>query len=144
MKRVNNKTLLIIIGVLLVSNLALLFMYFKPGTPPPRNPGDFMIRELNLDQAQSAQFRTLFDSTKSRNKPLYDSVRFYKDQLFGYLKQPAASDSLLQSTIRRMNVFEDSTLMNNYRHFQAIRAFCNPEQQQRLDSVILRFNRRRR
>ncbi|GAO44939.1 hypothetical protein [Flavihumibacter petaseus] len=145
MNRINNKTLLIIIGVLLLSNLALLAVYFKPAQPPKqRNPSDFMIRELQLDEAQAAWFRVALDSLHQRNKPLYDGMRSEKEKLFGYLKADSVPDSLVKAAIQRVNTFDDSILLNNYGHFARLRKQINPDQQIKLDTVLLKIARRRK
>lgn len=145
MSRINNKTLLIIIGVLLLSNIALLAFHFLPGRESrSRNPADYMIRELKLDSVQARSFHQLWETNKEKNKPLYDSMRSGKDNLFSYLKNEPQPDSLINAAIQRVNVYDSQLLLNNYEHFKKLRAICRPEQQVKLDSIILKMGKRRR
>lgn len=151
MNRINNKALLIIIGVLLVSNLALLALYMTGGkkqakssgaSRTERSPVDFMVRELKLDEKQSAEFRLLWESTREKNRPLYDSIKVSREQLYGYLRMEPQPDSSIRATTAKMAGYEQQLSLNNYEHFRQLRSFCDSSQQVRLDTLIQRMGKR--
>lgn len=145
MNRINNKTLLVIIGVLLLSNIFLLAFYrLPPDEPKDKGPVDFMARELKLDNKQKDQFNKLWDSNKARNKPYFDSLRQTKDSLFALLKVEPRPDSLIDALTHRINGFDNRILTNNFDHFKQLRSICLPEQQVKLDTVIRKMSRRRK
>lgn len=149
MNRINNKTLLLIIVVLLVSNLSLLGLYFFGGNQPQkktgrtdRSPVEFMVRELELNTEQSASFNTLWESTKEKNRPLYDSMRLRREELYSYLKTEPQPDSLIRLVTSRMAAIEQQLSLNNYEHFRQLRSFCDDRQQVKLDTLIHRMGKR--
>lgn len=145
MNRINNKTLLLIIAVLLLSNIFLLVFYrLPPKENQDKGPVDYMARELNLDERQRAGFDELWTANRARNKPYYDSLRLIKDSLFGLLPVQPAPDSQIHAMTLRINQYDNRILLNNFDHFKKLRAICDAEQQVKLDTVIRKMGRRRR
>jgi periplasmic protein CpxP/Spy len=149
MKQINNKTLIVIIGVLLVSNLVLLGIGLrvfprKKGPREMRSPTEFMTRELQLNKDQAAKFTAMWEENKQTNKPLYDSLKLYRADLYNRLKTGSQPDSLAIRLADRIGEFEKQVVLNNNIHFGKVRAICSPEQQIKLDTVILKMGNRRR
>ena len=149
MNRIHNKTLLLIIAALLISNLSLLALYFFGGNQSQkktgrtdRSPVEFMVRELELNTEQSARFNTLWESTKEKNRPLYDSMKLRREELYGYLKTEPQPDSAIREVTSRMAVIEQQLSLNNYEHFRQLRSFCDARQQDKLDTLIQRMGKR--
>ncbi len=144
-----NRTLIIVIAVLLVSNLVLLGAYFfgkqekKPSeNRADRTPAGFMTRELGLDSTQAQQFRELWDTVSAKNKIIFDSLRTNREALYSLLKQEPQPDSMIRVLAGKVGEFEKQITLNNYSHFRKVRAICNETQQIKLDSVITRMAKR--
>lgn len=149
MNRINNKTLLLIIAVLLVSNFSLLALYISGGKQQQKktsrtehSPVEFMVRELQLNEEQAGSFNTLWESTREKNRPLYDSMRVKREELYGYLKTEPQPDSLIRAATSGMAAIEQQLALNNYEHFRQLRSFCDSGQQVRLDTLIQRMGKR--
>ena len=148
MNGMNNKTLLIIIGVLLVSNLALLGLYlFQPAdqkqpSRSDRSPVDYMVRELKLNQQQTSQFQRLFETTKETNKPVYDSLRNGRERLYSLMKLEPQPETLITQYTATLAGFEQQLARNNYEHFRRLRVILDKEQQVKLDTLINKMGKR--
>ena len=145
----NNRWLTIITLLLLTANvvtLALLWANKKPDReqfnppPPPPQPGgqvfEFITRELQLDSAQQETYRKLRDEHQSQVRPLQDSIRRAKDSFFDLLKQENVSDSIVESSGKKIGNLEQQRDVFTFRHFQKLRVICNNEQKIKFDSVI--------
>jgi hypothetical protein len=149
MNRINNKTLMIIIGVLLVSNLILLGLYLnrelgrKKLGKSNRSPIDFMARELQLNDAQTSSFAKLWADNNERNKPIVDSIRSGREQLYQYLRTSPQPDSLIMSITEKIARFDRQLTLNNYAHFRKVSELCSSDQQVRLDSLLKKMGNKR-
>ncbi|KIC92549.1 Spy/CpxP family protein refolding chaperone [Flavihumibacter sp. ZG627] len=148
MTSIKNKSLLFIIGVLLISNLVMVGMYLfgtkerRPRVRTQRSPIEFMVKELSLDDKQAAAFKEMLDTVKQKNKPLLDSMRTSRESLYKNLKAEPQPDSVILSYANTIGKIETELTINNYEHFRKLRAMCNPEQQLELDTLIQRMGRR--
>lgn len=149
MTPINNKTLMIIIGALLVSNLILLGLYLNRdigGKKTIRNRPtavEYMTRELELNKDQSGQFNLLWSENNEKNKPLYDSIRVNREALYQTLKSIPQPDSAIIAITDKMARFEKQLALNNYVHFRKLTSMCTPEQQVKLDSLLKKMGNKR-
>jgi Spy/CpxP family protein refolding chaperone len=144
----NNRWFTVITLLLLTANivtLALLWVNKKPdreqfNPPPPPPPGgqvfEFITRELNLDSAQQATYKTLRDEHQSQVRPLQDSIGKAKDSFFELLKQENVSDSAVENFSKKIGNLEQQRDIFTFRHFQKLRAICTKDQKIRFDSII--------
>ncbi|MCF1716028.1 hypothetical protein L0U88_15415 [Flavihumibacter sp. RY-1] len=146
-----NKTLIIVIAALLISNLVLLGAYFwgrEKKTPQTnrndRSPVEYMTREIGFDSTQKQQFRELWETVSNNNRGLYDSIRQNREALYANLKLEPQPETLIDSLAGKIAGFEKQISMNNYRHFRKVRAICSNEQQVKLDTVINRLAKKTR
>lgn len=140
------KWLLLLVGILLVTNIITLSFYWsmKPAERPrneqggdrQKRMGQFMVNELKLDKEQEAVYWQLRDTMLSRQKPLMDSIRNTKRRFFDLLKEPATPDSLLQTKADQIAVLQRQLDLVTFQHFSQVRALCKPEQVQKFDTVI--------
>jgi periplasmic protein CpxP/Spy len=149
MTRINNKTLMIIIGTLLVSNLILLSLYLnreigrKKTMRNRPSAVEYMTRELELNKEQSAQFNLLWLENNEKNKPLYDSIRVNREALYQTLKSEPQPDSAISAITDKMARSEKQLALNNYVHFRKLTSMCTPEQQLKLDSLLKKMGNKR-
>lgn len=142
-----NRTLIIVIAALLISNLLLLGVYLfgkegkkdVPFAKNDRSPVEYMSKELGLDSTQKEQFRLLWDTVNKKNRDLNDSIRINREALYKHLKTEPQPDSLIQEIAGKMAAFEKQVSLNNYQHFRKVHAICTEAQQIKLDTVITRM-----
>ena len=140
----NNRWLSVATLILLVANiitLTLLWTNKKNENAavkrmPPGQVFQFLTNELQLTEQQQAAYRILRDQHQASQQQFRDSIRKAKDALFSLLKQPTVPDSLLQEYSKRATVYDQQLDMITFRHFQQVRALCDPTQQKKFDNII--------
>lgn len=144
-----NKTLIIVIAALLISNLVLLGVYFfgkedkrKGSGKNEWSPVEYMAKEIGFDSTQKKQFRDLWETVNKKNREMYDSIRSNREALYRNMKLEPQPDSLIEEITTQMANYEKQVSLNNYQHFRRVRAICNDTQQVKLDTVISRLAKR--
>ena len=143
----NSKGLILLVAILLLTNIAVLvyfLSYKKPGKPgQPRERKsivEFVQKEIGFTDQQSAQFKVLHDSHIDSLKLLGEDIRKTKTAFYNLLQQPDISDSTILSVADLLGEKQEAVEMNNYRHFQKVRALCSdPQQQLKFDSMVTRM-----
>jgi Spy/CpxP family protein refolding chaperone len=148
----NNPLLSVLILLLLTANIVTLTLLWinkggkREKEPPPPQAGgqafEFITHELKMDSTQILAYSKLRDEHQAGQKPLQDSIRIRKDELFALLQHPDVSDSIISTFTRRAAEAEQQMDLLTFRHFQKVRALCNPEQQKKFDSIIKDILRR--
>ena len=149
MSNPRNRNLLIIIGVLLLTNIAVLVYFLgakKPsGTDTSVNDRDrsgvaeMLQKEVGFNDEQTAQYKLLKEKQKQTIRPMYDDMRKAKDSLFRLLSYPGTSDSLLGRVSDAIAQKQKAIDLQTFNHFKRVRTLCTPEQQPKYDSMVLRM-----
>ncbi|MDF2189755.1 hypothetical protein [Paraflavitalea sp. CAU 1676] len=156
------KWLLLLVGILLVTNIITLSFYWsmKPATQNRNNQGEgdrnkrmgqFMVNELKLDKEQETAYWLLRDTLMSKQKTLWDSIRNSKKRFYDLLKDTAsgslipkygttgpmsAQDSFIYNKAEQIGLLQKELDLVTFRHFQQVRALCKPDQVLKFDTVI--------
>lgn len=148
----NNKALIFLVIVLLLSNIGLLLyflMWKKPShksSGPPKSEFsivDYMKKEIGFNDEQTKQFQQLHELNRDSLKIIGDSIRSSKNALYKLMQlTPPANDSAVYAAVKNVSIFQQRMEMRMFRHFQRVRSICNPEQQVKLDSMVGRMNNR--
>lgn len=147
----NNRWLSIATLILLVANIITLTLLWtqnrnhenaRINKPGPGEVFQFLVKELQLDEKQQSAYAELRNQHQASQRQFQDSIRNAKDAMFSLLNQPNVPDSLLQEYSRRATAFDQQMDIITFRHFQQVRALCNPAQQQKFDDVIKEALRR--
>lgn len=142
---------MIIIGVLLLTNIAVLayFLSQKPGKhdgPHDRNerPGiaDMLQKEVGFSDEQVAKYKVLKEAQHQAIRPMYDDMRKTKDSLFRLLSQTGPTDSLVNHITDAIAQKQKSLDLQTFTYFKKVREICTPEQLGKYDSLILRTFRK--
>jgi protein CpxP len=137
-----NKFLVILVGLLLLANLAILLFFVvlkKDGNKHDsshKNPSEFVQKELGFDQQQTEKFKQLREQHVDSIRPYFESMRKLKDSLYGLLQKPATSDSQLSSITTSIGEKQKQIEEITFRHFQRVRALCTPEQLPKFDTLL--------
>ncbi len=151
MNNPRNRNLLIIIGVLLFTNIAVLVYFFSEregksyarGEEKDRgNMAEMLQKEVGFNDEQTAQYKQLKTLQKQTIKPMYDEMRKAKDSLFRLLSYPGTSDSLLNKVSDDIAQKQKALDLQTFNHFKRVRALCTPDQQPKYDSLVIRMVRK--
>lgn len=144
-----NRTLIFIIALLLITNLALLaysFIYSKRPGPNKEREGftAALKNEVGFTDSQIEQFKQLKQKHWAGAKTDMEQIRKIKQSLFDLTKQPAVADSTVAALADSIAVLQKHAEIKVFYHFKATRAICTPEQQSKYDSLITRIIRQGR
>jgi mevalonate kinase len=145
-----NKNLLVIIGVLLLTNISVLgyFLWFKKEAKPETGKDnryglvEMLQKEVGFDEEQIAQYKQLKDKQRETVRPMYDDMRKLKDSLFQLLSSPSANDSTLNKLTDVIAQKQKTLDLQTFHHFKKVRALCREGQQIKYDTVVLRVFRK--
>ncbi|MBI1343495.1 MAG: hypothetical protein GC171_11230 [Terrimonas sp.] len=143
----NNKTLVFIIAILLISNMALLFFFVKgdrrkEGDRDKRtemSTRDFMAQTLKdsvgFTDDQVAKYKELSIAHKKSIKPLFDEIRQTKDSLYRILVQQNVADSVVNSLLDKIGEDQRNIDQKIFMHFRTLKTICTADQEAKFDSV---------
>jgi len=136
-----NKTLVAIIAVLLVSNIAVLLYFvvlkdsWRRGEKRRSPMTEFLQKEVGFSDTQLA----LFDSLKRHHhesvRPIGEDLSRSRDTLYLLIGNPAVTDSALQAAAAVIGRKQALLELKLYDNFRQIRAICTPAQLPRFDSL---------
>jgi len=136
-----NKLLVFSTIALLIINVVLAYFLWNSKKVHPKRErggerGDWMVKELNFDEQQKAEHKKIKDAHFATVKPIFDSITSARKNLYGLIKDTATNDSMIDQYTRIIG--EQHAMMTRYTfdHFKKLRAICNPEQQQKLDTLV--------
>lgn len=150
MSNPRNKNLLIIIGVLLLTNIALLAFFLsqkpgKQGTAGIKNErpgiGEMLKNEVGFTEDQLAKYKELKEEQRQTIRPMYDDMRKTKESMFQLLGHPDA-DSLVKQVTDAIAKKQKALDLQTFSYFRKVRSLCTAEQEPIYDSLILRTFRK--
>lgn len=149
-----NKTLILIIVLLLLSNIFLLGFYiFSHKEPPRRERGkDVFItslkNEVGFSEGQLKKFTELKETDWAEAKKKMEDIRQIKWRLFDLTRQSNIQDSTVEKLADSIAILQKEVEIKSFQHFKKTRAICTPTQQAAYDSlmkkIITRFGRKPR
>lgn len=143
-----NRNLLIIIGVLLITNIAMLvyFLSDKKSAKPAEQAKDnrtgvaeMLQEDVGFTDDQIAKYKTLKEKQKETIKPMFDDMRRAKDSLFRLLSYPETSDSLVSKAADIIAQRQKALDLQTFHHFKRVRTLCTPEQHAKYDSLVIKM-----
>lgn len=141
----NNRILTLFTLLLITANIVTLALLWShktekddrhPAPPPIGEVFTYLSNELKLDSAQRDAYKKLREEHREGQRPLQDSIKKAKDDLFALLQQANVSNSIIEEKGKKIGALEEQQHLNNFRHFQKVRNLCNPDQQKKFDSII--------
>ena len=147
MSNPRNRNLLVIIGVLLLTNIAVLvyFLGQKKENKSVHNNAksnksfvaEMLQKEVGFTEEQTAEYKQLKEKQHKMIRPMYDDMRNAKDSLFRLLSYPATSDSVLKTMAESIAQKQKALDLQTFNYFKTLRTLCTPEQLPKYDSMIL-------
>jgi len=141
-----NKVYVLLIGILLLSNLALVafFVVNKPEKKEVKRdrPGGYMKEalknEVGFDDQQMAKFDEMAAKHKQQMRPLFEDISKTKESFYKLLSQSDTPDSTLNTSAREIGEKQRLLDLKIFTHFQNIRELCTPEQRPKFDTLVQR------
>ena len=139
-----SKLYILIIGILLVTNIAVLFFFLK-GKPdqPKGNKGggpammkEFLKNDVGFNDQQIQQYDTLSKQHREKSKADFDTLKVSKEQQFKELGSKGFSDSAIAEMANRSAEKQKLMEAKMLNYFASIRKLCTPEQQPKFDSLF--------
>lgn len=145
----SGKLMALIAGLLLLSNIVLVyFLVFGKDKKPPKkdrqDPTTIMIKEVGMDEKQSAAHKQLKDEHFKNVRPIYDSLRSAKAAYFGLIKDTTLPESKLFEARNRIAYWQTYIDSMTFAHFRKMRSLLNAEQQPKYDDFVQKLMQRRR
>ncbi|HRG22888.1 MAG TPA: hypothetical protein PLL23_00790 [Chitinophagaceae bacterium] len=149
MMKNSNKILTLVIGLLLVSNIVLVYFMVngsgkKPSKKDRMDPAEIMIKEVGMDEQQAATHKQMKDDHFKAVRPLYDSLRTAKATYFGLVKDASVTDSVGKMYREKIAVWQNTIDSMTFAHFRKMRNLLNPQQQVKYDEFVQKLMQRGR
>jgi len=140
----NNKVLGWLVIILLLFNVGLLiyFLSGRHGSGAKTRKGsivEYVKKSLSFSEEQTTQYEKLYDIHRDSLRILGDSLRDAKHRFFRLLQQQTIPDSITDAAANAVAARQLAIELNNFRHFQKVRALCKTEQQAKFDSLMIRM-----
>jgi periplasmic protein CpxP/Spy len=145
----NNKALVFIIAILLLSNIALVYFFVKKDGKKSEQKefGSFreymahtLKTEVGFSDEQVKNYEELSVKHKQSMRPLFNDIHATKENFYRLLSEESG-DSLRTQRLHLIGEKQeliDSTIFN---HFQSLRQICTQDQLPKYDTVIQRVVR---
>ena len=138
------KSLYIIVGVLLLINIATLGFIWYTGLQsrigPPRIPpmqdgkNSFLANELGFTKEQAESFDSLKNEHRRGMEKILGQTKEFKDQLFECIK--TGDDARAKVLSEKIADNQKATELLTYEHFKDIRKICNEQQREKFDRIL--------
>lgn len=144
-----NKLLIVVIGLLVVSNIVLAFFLLngkakKPAKRERNDPTEMMIKEVGMDEKQAATHKQMKDDHFKAVRPLYDSLRAAKATYFGLVKDTAVKEEMAKVYRDKIAAWQSTIDSMTFAHFRKMRSLLNPQQQLKYDEFVQKLMQRGR
>jgi protein CpxP len=144
-----SKLYLVIIGILLVTNIGMLFFFLKGRDhdhikPPPRTDRrmmmkNFLQKEVGFDSLQLQQYDTLSNRFKEKNKADMDSLKANKEEQMKLLGSKGFSDAAIDSVVNKSAENQKLMELHLMTHFATIRKLCTTDQLIKFDTSFYKI-----
>jgi periplasmic protein CpxP/Spy len=132
----NNLLKYVVVVALLINAATLGFFWLKhppqEGGGPQKPPFQIIIDELRLDEGQQKTYEILRGQHRHSTDSLLKRISEKRTRL--YDKSPVLLDSIAQ----QIGAFQQQIELVTFHHFEDVRKICTPEQQKKLDEILLR------
>ncbi|MEO8404673.1 MAG: hypothetical protein ABI480_08765 [Chitinophagaceae bacterium] len=141
----NNKVLVFVIAVLLLSNIAMLYFYLTDCGDKKKKPDNggmraYMIKTLKdsvgFNDQQIATYQQISDKHKAAMKPLFEEITNAKDSLYKLLLVDKPSDSLINHYLLMIGERQRNIDQRIFNHFSSLKEICTDDQRPKYDSLI--------
>ncbi len=139
-----NKTLLMLIGVLLITNFVMLYLLTKPVAKEPEisrseRMAKMLQKDLGLDSAQIYKYLELREFRDNQLKPLQQDLRQSKLEMMDLLKLDSISKEQIELAAEKVASKQPPIEVAFFEHFQRLQQMLRPDQKMQFDSLLVRM-----
>jgi periplasmic protein CpxP/Spy len=138
-----NKILVVLIVLLLLANMAWLFLYIKKDKQPRREGRRMFLqsqleKEAGFSKEQIAQFETLRERQRTQMQPLLDSMEKLRGQVFDIAIKTNNDSSVIRS-ISQVAAIQQKIDLQRLENMREAKRICTPQQIPKFDSLMKRM-----
>lgn len=142
-----NKSLVFIIVILLLTNIAVLVYFLRANKDERHVQGKnglstALQKEVGFNDDQIAKYREMKEEQFNLMRPMMDDMRRSKDSMFRLLGNEAVNDSVINSFANHIAEKQQQIDVSAFKHFKRIRGLCTPDQLPKYDSLVLKMIRK--
>lgn len=139
------KILLIIIGLLILTNLGMLVYFLKDSekhhhgdnTPPRPRFGETLRTAVGFNDAQVDSFLSLRENHIKNLRPLFDSMAAAKTRFYSHLTSGDTLDeATIDSLFKPIGYYQFQIDKQVFEYYSTVRTLATPEQQPKMDSLL--------
>jgi len=135
-----NKTLLVIIAILLLTNVAMLVFFMKCNRPPGENKRIGFTERLRKEVGFTPQQMSVFEPKKKafwdNMRVRFDEIKRTKEDFYYQMYDPAVPDSIINNKAEIIGDQQKELDLYVIRHFKDVRTLCTPDQLPKFDSLL--------
>jgi hypothetical protein len=140
-----SKLYILIIGILLITNIAMLFIFLNKkddGKKGNRNNDraavmkEFLQKDIGFSEQQLSEYDTLNKMHKENIKADFETIKSNKEQQFKELGARGFNDSVIAEMANKSAENQKLMTVKMLSHFAAIRKICTAGQQPKFDSLF--------
>jgi len=143
----NNRTLLLLIMVLLVTNGIMLYLLTREEPEPEKGPEltrnersiKMIQEELNLDSLQVQEYRGLRLYRDSMLRPIQTDMRKAKMEMTSLLRRDSVSADSVKMMASRVGDGQAKMEIEYFNHFKRMEQMLQAEQRPKFDSLLIRM-----
>jgi len=150
-KQNRSKTLIAIIGILLIANIALVSFFLLKKDERKHDKrmdrktviGNFLKKEIGFNDAQMKEYDSMSTWHSKYMKTMFEANRNSKDKQFKELTRANFSDSIMNTIADQSAASQKALELQMFSHLKNIRALCTPAQQPKFDSLFVKILNKR-
>lgn len=135
-----NRVLLIVIGVLLLTNLAMVFLFFRMNKPAEEKRGPGFTERLKKDVGFTPEQMAVYEPKKKAFwdgiRKRFEEIRTTKKELYHFMYDPTVPDSVMNSKAEIIGEQQKDLDLFVVKHFKDVRTLCKPDQLNKYDSLL--------
>jgi hypothetical protein len=134
-----NRILLSIIGILLITNIAVVVFFLNHKChEEPRGPGftERLKKEVGFTPEQMKVFEPKKRAFWDKMHRGFDNLKNTKEKFYYQMYDPSIPDSVIESRAEVIGKEQKELDLQVLRHFKDIRTICTPEQLPKFDSLL--------
>jgi protein CpxP len=141
----NNRILLFIIAVLLISNIVMLVLWYRwthedhrwRGGEMSRSPMSvFLEKKVGFSAQQMTAFEQLRKDHREKLKPMFEQLKDAKSGFFKLVTAPDISDSQMMAESRIIAERQQALDIQTVKNFRQLRNLCTEQQRPIYDSLM--------
>lgn len=139
-----NRTLLLLIAVLLITNVVMLYLLNRePVKEAELSRSEKMVKmvqeELDLSQGQVKEYLKLRTFRDSLMKPIQGEIRNAKMEMLQLIRQDSVDLNALNNIAKKVGDNQAMMEMEYFNHFKRMQQMLQDDQQPKFDSLLLRM-----